>query len=78
MIACHPSNEIEIFCLYLFNNDGGLGENWGMEEIQLVIITKHKVVSLMHSEAREYLNVVWRAEKDLLQNHTRRWVTCAP
>ena len=79
MIACHPNNEIEIFCLYLFNNDGGLGENWGMEEIQLVINTKHKVVFLVHSEARQYLNVVvWRAEKGLLQNHTGRWVTCAP
>lgn len=50
-----------------------------MEEIQLVINTKHKVVCLMHSEARQYLNVVvWRAEKGLLQNHTRRWVACAP
>lgn len=79
MIACHPNNEIEIFCLYLFNKDGGLGQNWGMEEIQLVINTKHKVVCLMHSEARQYLNaVVWRAEKGLLQNHTRRWVACAP
>ena len=71
MIACHPNNEIEIFCLYLFNNDGGLAQNWGMEEIQLVINTKHKVVCLMHSEARQYLNVVvWRAEKGLLQNCT--------
>lgn len=79
MIACHPNNEIEIFCLYLVNNDGGLGENWGMEEIQLVINTKHEVVFLVHSEARQYLNVVvWRAEKGLLQNHTGRWVTCAP